>query len=429
MRFVHPVVNGVIASDGRKRTSSISVSIYSRDTSGEDREDQHATTQPGTPTTIATVDFEDQVNPKRVHKKLRVSASYNTFKDVMDGMKPMPVAAAPPTLPYIPLSSAMELEKNNESDSNDTTALAALAAKVQAEYILPATSKLPAVLLVPVTHPNTLTPGTAQPTAPPKPRTTAPRPHTTGNFLPYMAFSPDFDPYNATTAADTPAPSTYKGKGKGRAKDLTIKTPASSTSLSAAFAEADEAEARLAHKRHTVLYEEIEADFSVGPVPVIASSSSSSYFPSSSSNPPKQPKPQCQQKQIKRKAVPTALAAPAPAPAPAPAAAVRTSKPLPALPSPSSPRRFTQVVKPETLAMNENGYPFLGEASKQKQKPKTQQQESDEKQFKTTTTTKKARAVANADADANANAPDAAHKSRRAAGVRAVERALAKLML
>ncbi|KAM0720045.1 hypothetical protein Q7P37_004180 [Cladosporium fusiforme] len=331
LRFNHPVVSGIIADDAISIPASV-----------DSWEDRYTATRPGTGTTVATLDFENQVNPKRVHK-LRASASYKTFLNDMDGArpnKPAPQAAADqagpaPKLPYVPLSSTMGLEGDNAS--TDTTDLASLAAQLQAEYVLPATSKLPAVLMVAPPHrtPTVLTPGNAQP-AIPKPRTTALRPHTTGNFLPYISFDSNFDPYKTgpTTNTNTSATAaTPESKGKGKAK-AQLNHQTSSTSLSAAFAEAEENERRLAHKRHTVLYEAVENDFALAPVPTAA---------------PPQPR-------IKRKAVPAPLPA-----APKRAAAARTSKPLPPTPSPTSPRRFTQfAAAPEKLRMNENGYPLIG---------------------------------------------------------------------
>ena len=47
-----------------------------------------------------------------------------------------------------------------------------------------------------------------------------------------------------------------------------------------------------------------------------------------------------------------------------------TSKPLPPVPAPGSPRRYTRGFVPPALAMNENGYPVLEKPSKREQKQK-----------------------------------------------------------
>lgn len=355
MRFVHPVVSGVISDD----SLSISASVDSWEASSEE---QQSTLRPTTAETVSTLDFENQVNPKRVHKSLLHSKpSFNTFKNVLDGAaKPQP---APPTLPYIPMTSNIGLEDSRESSQEPD--LAALAAHVQADYVLPGTSKLPTVIIVAPPnqahhHPSTLTPGNElAPTL--KPRTTAPRPHTMGNlnFLPYVPLGESFNPYaSSSTSAAGPADST-------RTK-LASQKQASNTSLSAAFAEREAEDAAIIHKRHTVLYEEVEKDFLLPTVPAAPAAATPTPTPIQNQNNPSQ---------IKRKPVaPPKPATNTPNPPVAPLAlptsskqAARKSKELPPLPSPNSPRRFTQVVDfqgaaPERLRMNGNGYPVLRKA-------------------------------------------------------------------
>ena len=231
----------------------------------------------------------------------------------------------------------------------------------------PESPVLPACLTVKfadVVHPNTLAIGSGVPLS--KPRTTAARPHTTGEmssgtqFLPCIPFGPRFNPYDrALTPSPTPAPVSPK-----RAAD----------DLAVAFAEAEAAEQVVRHKRHTTLYEEIEGGFL--PAPVVSASPVH---------------------KIKRKAVPTARAPEAVSSKP------ETSKPLPPVPAPGSPRRYTQGFVPPVLAMNDNGYPMFDTPARREQ----QQQKQDSEQ------TKKEKSVKRS----------ASHKAR------AVDRALRKLYI
>lgn len=419
MRFSHPVVSGVIANG----VASMAHGFESRESLAEDK-------RPSTPTTDAALEFENQVNPIRLHKSLSGKRSFNTFKNILDGAKPKPVSAS--TLPYISVTSEIDLDAH---DKPDKTHLAALAAEVQDQYLLQATNNMPASLVIAgpaPDHPSTLLPGTAQPAAPPKPRTTTPRPHTTPNYLPFMAFEPGFDPYNegsSNVAGPSPSPN-YEGKGKGKGK-IPVGRQASNSSLSAASAEASEAEARRLHNRHTTLYDDVEGDFSfrpapaykphsaaAAPAPAPAAPKHKSALPPASSaytpyRPQQQQQPRQQQSSLKRKAVPAPVATTtASASTSAPqrskrtpskkaaeaAAAAQTSKPLPGLPSLLDPRRYTQNVVPEGLRMTENGYPVMGKMPEEPRKTK---------------------------ADAGGSE---AERSRRMKTARAVESALEKLM-
>jgi hypothetical protein len=352
MRFSHPAVNGVISGLSTLRPGSSGQS-----TIGE----ESASLFPGTPTTVATIEFEDQVNPKRVFRQSQMVSdgeTFATFKDVMDGVKakakpaPRPtttttttttvqVLAAPPSLPYIALAPAMQLD-----DSEVPSPIAEQPVRPTRTSITVTFSTAP--------HPNTLTIGSsAGGSSLAKPRTTAPRPHTTGelaNFLPYIPYNPRFNPYDHTL---TPTPAH-------------LTSPPSSTDLAAAFAEAEIAEQQLRHKRHTTLYADVEA----GVLPPASSSTTPTLPPTTAA--PKQTH------QIKRKAVPAAAPASVSAPTAIPApvftvpvtesVAASTSKPLPPLPSPSSPRRFTQGFVPAVVPMGDGRYPTLEQPARAEKK-------------------------------------------------------------
>lgn len=323
MRFNHPVISHVIVENG----SSI------RDSSGEETiSDASVSAMAGTPTTIATVDYEDQVNPTRMFRHSRSASdgqSFDAFKNVMDGVgiKPMLRASArSPTLPCIPWVPALQLEDDQDSAFTKT------ATPTVEEPAIPVVRESPTVTFDDVAHPNTLAIGSGVPLS--KPRTTTTRPHTTGelipgvNVLPYLPFNPRFNPYDRASTP-TPAPEDFP---KPSADDL-----------AAAFAETEAAEQFIAHKRHTTLYEEIEGGLL--PPPLVKAAPVH---------------------RIKRKAVPTAATPAAPA---APAlnalsSGPATSKPLPPVPAPGSPRRYTCGFVPTALAMNENGYPILEKPSK-----------------------------------------------------------------
>ena len=352
MRFNHPVVNHVIVGHGASN----------RDSSGDETiGEESPSVIAGTPTTIATVDFEDQVNPKRIFRHSRSVSdgqSFDAFKNMMDGVgvKAMPRASArPPTLPCIPWLPALQLENDQDSASSKTVI------PTVGEPVIPVVHEGPTVTFADVAHPNTLAIGSGMPLS--KPRTTAVRPHTTGeliegvNFLPYIPFNPRFNPYDR---ASTPAPA--PDSPKPTADDL-----------AAAFAEAEAAEQFIAHKRHTTLYEEIEG----GLLPPPLANAAPVH-------------------RIKRKAVPTAVA-PAPAPAPAPASnavssRIVTSKPLPPVPSPGSPRRYTRGFVPPFLSMNDNGYPIFEQPSRSEQQKKEREKAKKEKTVKRTKS-QKVRAV------------------------------------
>jgi len=338
MRFNHPVVSHVIVENGSSN----------RDSSGEETvSDESASAIAATPTTIATVDYEDQVNPTRMFRHSRSVSdgqSFDAFKNVMDGVgiKEIPRASArPPTLPCIPWVPALQLEDDQDSASTKTVT------PTVEEPIILVVRESPTVTFADVAHPNTLAIGSGVPLS--KPRTTAARPHTTGalipgvNALPYLPFNPRFNPYDRASTP-TPAP---EDSPKPSADDL-----------AAAFAEAEAAEQFIAQKRHTTLYEEIEGGLL--PPPLVKAAPVH---------------------RIKRKAVPTAAAPAAPAPN-AVSSGPATSKPLPPVPAPGSPRRYTRGFVPAALAMNENGYPILEKPSKHEQQAKESEKTKKEKSVK-----------------------------------------------
>lgn len=107
-----------------------------------------------------------------------------------------------------------------------------------------------------------------------------------------------------------------------------------------------------AHKRHTTLYEEIEGGLLPPPLVAVAA-------------------PAVVHK-IKRKAVPTASASAAAAVVSVQPA---TFKPLPPVPAPGSPRRYTRGFVPQALAMNDNGYPMMEKLSRREQQEKEKEAE------------------------------------------------------
>jgi len=343
MRFNHPVVSDVIVGHGASN----------RDSSGEETiGEESASVFAGTPTTIATVEFEDQVNPTRMFRHSRAVSdgqSFAAFKDAMDGVgiKAIPrTTARPPTLPLIPFVPALQLDDYQDSASNKPATPTVLA-----EPTTPIARKNPTVAFANTTHPNTLAIGSGVPLR--NPRTTIARPHTTGelipgvNVLPYLPVSTPFNPYNRTS---TPAPAP--------APDLSPKP--SADDLAAAFAEAEAAERVIAHKRHTTLYEEIEGGLLPPPLAEVAA-----------------PAPAPVHK-IKRKAVPTASASASASDAATSKPA--TSKPLPPVPAPGSPRRYTRGFVPSALAMNDNGYPLLEKPSRREQQEKEKEVEKAKKE-------------------------------------------------
>lgn len=341
MRFNHPVVSHIIVGHGPSN----------RDSSGEETiGEESISVFAGTPTTIATVDFEDQVNPTRMFRHSRTVSdgqSFAAFKDAMVGVgvKAMSRATArPPTLPLIPFVPALQLDDYRDSASNKP-----VTPTVVAEPVLLIAREGPTVTFANITHPKTLAIGSGVPLR--NPRTTTVRPHTTGelipgvNTLPYLPASTPFNPYDRTSTP-TPAPASASPKP-------------SEDDLAAAFAEAEVAERVIAHKRHTTLYEEIEGGLLPPPLAKAAPVH-----------------------KIKRKAVPTASAS-ASAAAAVSSQPGTTSKPLPPVPAPGSPRRFTRGFVPPALAMNDNGYPLLEKASRSaEQQEKEAEKERKEKSGK-----------------------------------------------
>lgn len=349
MRFNHPVVSHVIVENGSSN----------RDSSGEETvSDESASAIAATPTTIATVDYDDQVNPTRMFRHSRSVSegqSFDAFKNVMDGVgiKAMPrTSTRPPTLPCIPWVPALQLDEDEDSASTKTVT------PTVEEPTIPVVRESPTVTFADVAHPETLAIGSGMPLS--KPRTTAARPHTIGELIPgvnvlsYLPFNPRFNPYDRASTP-TPAP---EDSPKPSADDL-----------AAAFAEAEAAEQFIVHKRHTTLYEEIEGGLLPPPLAKAAPAH-----------------------KIKRKAVPTA-AAPAPVSAPnAVSSMPATSKPLPPVPAPGSPRRYTRGFVPGALAMNENGYPILEKPSTREQQKRDSERAKKEKSVKRTKS-QKVRAV------------------------------------
>lgn len=248
-----------------------------------------------------------------------------------------PVSPEAPLLPYIAFTPAMQLDisrkassaKTNEPPTEEQTPAPAAASSETTD----------------VSHPNTLTIGVEMPLS--QPRTTTPRPHTTGelipgaNLLPYIAYNPRFNPYNRSPS---PAPS------------RTLNQTTSASDLAAAFAEAEAAEEAVRHKRHTTLYADVEAGMDM-----LSSASAAPAPPAHQIR--RRPVPGATQPAAETASAasttapapePTLSPAPAPAPLPAPVPTpaplnIRTSKPLPPPPSKSSPRRYTNGIVPPSV--------------------------------------------------------------------------------
>lgn len=374
MRFTHPVVSGIIARPNTSGQESI--------------DSEFASVPPGTPTTIATLEFEHQVNPKLMFRHSRAVSdgeTFDEFKDVIDGVgaktRPSP-AQRPPTLPYITISPAIQLDGDEDHASvrsvtpkteepvlpvareSSTVKLADVALpsslKIQSPTVaLPSSLKiqppaddLPSSLTIPrpevalpsslktqsaaLALPDSLTIGSG--VSPSRPRTPNTRRHTTSELtpgaanLPYIPFHPSFNPFDRSpppTASPPPAINSPKPFVDERA---------------AAFAEVAAAEQLVSSKRHTTFYEETEAGLVPPPLRVPLA------------------------KQTKRKAVPS----------PASDAASSnpdTCKPLPPVPAPGSPRRYTRGYVPAALPMNDNGYPMFESSSRREQREQREESE------------------------------------------------------
>lgn len=327
-RFHHPVVSGVITDCGILEETSIP-------TLGESILDS-GNTRPGTASTIGSTEFENQVNPKRIFRNSHMASNaekFEAFKNVMDGVRirsppraaaeaQPPVATTAPSLPYIAVVPSTTIEIS-EATSHPNVA------QSTEQEVSTTTSTVPIVLVVP----SVLAPGSEQPL--PQPRA---RPHTTNellpgtNFLPYLPYIPRFNPYSATTTApNTPNPTP------------TIQEESSARYLAAAFAEAETAEQAAIHQRHTTLYAAVESGSLTSLVARPTALTSTAAAATTTAN-----APSSTAFTIKRKPVPQRLEAPKPC----------TSKPLPALPAPGSPRRFTYGIVPAALQKDKKGYPL-----------------------------------------------------------------------
>ena len=313
-RFQHPAVSRVIAN--RSGLDEIPPPA-----TGESS--LNATnTRPATASTVGTIDFMGQVNPKQIFKKsltVRNTGNFETYKNAMDGVRTKSprravseaqssVPATAPLLPYIAMAPAMAM---NVSASTPQPEFASQSTELEVQAT---SSNVPAILVIP----NILAPGVERPPA--KPRV---RPQTTNdgaNYLPYIPYNPRFDPYSATpTASSSPIPIPAAQK-KASAEDL-----------EAAFAEAEAAEQAAIHKRHTTLYAAVESGSLtslIATTSLLPTTSTAAAATAAATTNAAKPFT------IKRKPVPKRPEVLKPS----------TSKPLPALPAPSSPRRFTYGV-------------------------------------------------------------------------------------
>jgi len=327
-RFQHPAVSDVIAGCGDlEELPTPSIRELSRDN------------RPCTASTIGTIDFENQVNPKRIFRNSQMlsdTQSFEAFKNVMDGVrnKSPPHAAVeaqtslpatPPTLPYIAMAPAMAL------DPSEATSQPEPKAQNTEPEVTTAASNVPSTLIVP----NVLAFGSKQPV--PKLRV---RPHTTNellpgtNFLPYLPYNPRFNPYSASTpVANTLTPTS------------TSPDESSAEGLAAAFAEAEAAEQAAIHDRHTTLYAAVESGSLVSLVAATALTAGPATVTATTAAPTTASPARRTAFTIKRKPVPKRRDA-------------CTSKPLPPVPAPTSPRRFTYGIVPVVLRRDEDRYPL-----------------------------------------------------------------------
>lgn len=273
---------------------------------------------------VSLASTSTEANNVSASVKLSDVQSCYAARGYLDGLKgrarPVSAVEAVPALPYVAYSPGVSLE-----DVSTDAGRAKYAQKVKAE--LAAKGKVEADAPVVIVVPQALVPG--QQNAPTglksetlsSPRTTAARPHTTGelpsvapgtSFLPYIAYNPSFNPYNSSKM---PSPG---GQGKTPASD-------SDTSLGAAFAEVEAAEQAAHTARDSAHYARVESGVFHSPVVV--------SFPEV---PTPAPVPA---HQIRRKPVPSSTPKPAPS---------STSKPLPAVPN--------------KIAMVDNGFPVLDAA-------------------------------------------------------------------
>jgi hypothetical protein len=274
-------------------------------------------TRPATTSTVGTIDFMGQVNPKQIFKKsltVRNTGNFETYKNAMDGVRTKSprravseaqssVPATAPLLPYIAMAPAMAM---NVSASTPQPEFASQSTELEVQAT---SSNVPAVLVIP----SILAPGVEQPPA--KPRVRTQTTNDGANYLPYIPYNPRFDPYSATPAASNSPISIPAAQKKPSAEDL-----------AAAFAEAEAAEQAAIHEHHTTLYAAVES----GSLTSLIATTSLLPTTSTAAATTNAAKPFT----IKRKPVPKRSEAPKPS----------TSKPLPALPAPSSPRRFTYGV-------------------------------------------------------------------------------------
>lgn len=319
IRFSHPVVDAMVPqTDLTPMASPAARSFVSASSWG-------SWETVGSEVSLATADTTStEANKVSAGVKLSDVQSCYAARGYLDGLRgrarPVSTVEAVPALPYVAYSPEVSLEELSTDAGR-----AKYAQKVKAE--LAAKGKVEAGAPIVLVLPQALVPG--QQNAPTglksetlsSPRTTAARPHTTGelpsvapgtSFLPYIAYNPSFNPYNSSKVS-----SPY-GQGKAPASD-------SDTSLGAAFAEFEAAEQAAHTARHSAHYARVESGVFHSPVVV--------RFPEA---PTPAPVPA---HEIRRKPVPSSTPKPAPS---------STSKPLPAVPS--------------NIAMLDNGFPFLDAA-------------------------------------------------------------------
>ncbi|KAM0694761.1 hypothetical protein Q7P36_005117 [Cladosporium allicinum] len=336
-RFQHPAVSRVITNNCvSDEVPTPNIAEPSLD-AGNSR--------PGTASTVGTIDFRNQVNPKRIFKNSQTPSStggFETFKNVMDGVRtksPPRVAAeaqislpaTAPSLPYLAMAPAMVMEVGAGTPRPEL----AVQSTEHEVLAIPSTLVIPSILAPgskrPMVVPSILAPGSKQPVAEPRARPHTALPST--NYLPYVAYNPRFNPYGATSPVpNRPVPIP------------TCQQKPSTEDLAAVFAEAEAAEQAAIRQRHTTLYAAVESGSLtslIATTSLAATTATSNTAVAATTS----KVPSSDAFTIKRKPVPKRPEAPKP----------RAAKPLSPLPAPSSSRRFTYGIV--TVRSDRDGLP------------------------------------------------------------------------
>ena len=340
-RFQHPAVSRVITNNcvsDEVPTPNIAESSLNA-----------GNTRPGAASTVGTIDFRNQVNPKRIFKNSQTTSGtggFETFKNVMDGVRTkspprvaaeaqIPLPATAPSLPYLAMAPAMVMEVGAGTPRPELAAQSTEHEVLATSSYMPSTLAIPSILAPgsknPMVVPSILAPGSKQPVA--KPRA---RPHTTlpgTNYLPYVPYNPRFNPYGATSpVTNRPVPIP------------TCQQKPSAEDLAAVFAEAEAAEQAAIRQRHTTLYAAVESG-SLTSLIATTSVATATVTSTTAVTAATSKAPSSDAFTIKRKPVPKRPEAPKP----------RAAKPLPPLPTPSSSRRFTYGIV--TVRSDRDGLP------------------------------------------------------------------------